>query len=414
MKHWFKHWTKRMLFIMALMGPGIITAIADNDAAGVSTYTLAAANFGYQILIILIPMTILLAVTQEIGARIAIVAEKGLADLIREQFGVRIAIWMYGLLFFINLVVIITDVSGIKSALALFGFNPFITLPLIIAGLYFFVVRTKYSTIEKFFFILIGFYVTYIASAFMAKPDWAAATRSLFVPSGTMSPKFLYVSIAVLGTTITAWGQFFINSYVKDKRIAVDHIRYNKFEVYASAILTNTLTFFIMVAVAVTIFQNQLVITDAAEAAVAIRPFAGNLAGIMLGVGLLIAGILGCVIVALTTAYAFSEFFGYSGSLDEDFRKSKLFYTTLMVQLAIATGVVMLPQISLFTISLIANFINGIFLPVIFYFLYKIANNESIMGQYKNNHWQNFMLVGASVVIMIATSVSVVGSVLGW
>lgn len=414
MKHWFKHWSKRILFIMALMGPGIITAIADNDAAGVSTYTLAAANFGYQILIILIPMTILLAVTQEIGARIAIVAEKGLADLIREQFGVRIAIWMYGLLFFINLVVIITDVSGIKSALALFGFNPFITLPLIIAGLYFFVVRTKYSTIEKFFFILIGFYVTYIASAFMAKPDWAAATRSLLVPSGTMSPKFLYVSIAVLGTTITAWGQFFINSYVKDKRIAIDHIRYNKFEVYAGAILTNTLTFFIMVAVAVTIFQNKLVITDAAEAAVAIQPFAGNLAGIMLGVGLLIAGILGCVIVALTTAYAFSEFFGYSGSLDEDFHKSKLFYTTLMVQLAIATGVVMLPQISLFTISLIANFINGIFLPVIFYFLYKIANNESIMGQYKNNHWQNFMLVGASVVIMIATSVSIVGSVLGW
>lgn len=403
-----------MLFIMALMGPGIITAIADNDAAGISTYTLAASSFGYQILIILIPMTILLAVTQEIGARIAIVAEKGLADLIREQFGVRMAIWMYALLFFINLVVIITNVSGIKSALALFGLNPFITLPLIVAGLYFFVVRTKYSTIEKFFFILIGFYVTYVVSAFLSKPDWAAATRSLFVPSGTMSPKFLYVAIAVVGTTITAWGQFFINSYVKDKRISVDHIKYNKLEVYASAIMTNALTFFIMVAVAVTIFQNQLVITDAAQASVAIRPFAGNLAGVMLGIGLLIAGILGCIIVALTTAYAFSEFFGYSGSLDEDFHKSKLFYSTLLVQLVIATLVVMLPQISLFSISLIANFINGIFLPVVFYFLYKIANNESVMGQYKNNHWQNFMLVGASVVIMIATSVSIIGGILGW
>ncbi|MEK7577436.1 MAG: divalent metal cation transporter [Patescibacteria group bacterium] len=414
MKQWFKHWTKRMLFIMALMGPGIITAIADNDAAGISTYTLAASSFGYQILIILIPMTILLAVTQEIGARIAIVAEKGLADLIREQFGVRMAIWMYALLFFINLVVIITNVSGIKSALALFGLNPFITLPLIVAGLYFFVVRTKYSTIEKFFFILIGFYVTYVVSAFLSKPDWAAATRSLFVPSGTMSPKFLYVAIAVVGTTITAWGQFFINSYVKDKRISVDHIKYNKLEVYASAIMTNALTFFIMVAVAVTIFQNQLVITDAAQASVAIRPFAGNLAGVMLGIGLLIAGILGCIIVALTTAYAFSEFFGYSGSLDEDFHKSKLFYSTLLVQLVIATLVVMLPQISLFSISLIANFINGIFLPVVFYFLYKIANNESVMGQYKNNHWQNFMLVGASVVIMIATSVSIIGGILGW
>ncbi len=403
-----------MLFIAALMGPGIITAVADNDAAGISTYSLAASNFGYQILIILIPMTILLAVTQEIGARIAIVAEKGLADLIREQFGVRVALWMYGLLFFINLVVIITDVSGIKSALALFGLNPLITLPLIIAGLYFFVVRTSYSTIEKFFFILIGFYLTYIASAFMAKPDWGVAVTSLFVPTGTLSPAFLYVSIAVLGTTITAWGQFFINSYVKDKQLSVDTMKYNKIEVYASAVLTNALTFFIMVAVAVAIFQQNIQISSAADAAMAIKPFAGNLAGGMLGVGLLIAGILGCVIVSLTTAYAFSEFFGYSGSLDEDFHKSKLFYSTLLVQLVIATLIVMLPQISLFTISLIANFINGIFLPVVFFFLYKIANNESVMGQYKNNHWQNFMLVGSSILIVIATGVSVVGSVLGW
>lgn len=414
MKHWFKHWFTRVLFIAALMGPGIITAVADNDAAGVSTYSLAAANFGYQIMIILIPMTLLLAITQEIGARIAIVAEKGLADLIREQFGVRIAIWMYSLLFFINLVVIITDVSGIKSALALFGLNPFITLPLIIAGLYFFVVRTKYSTIEKFFFILIGFYVTYIVSAFMAKPDWAVATKSLFIPTGTITPKFLYVSIAVLGTTITAWGQFFINSYVKDKRISIDNIKYNKLEIYLGAILTNALTFFIMVAVAVAIFQNHLTITDAAEASLAIRPVAGNFAGIMLGLGLLISGILGCVIVALTTAYAFSEFFGYSGSLDEDFHKSKLFYSTLLVQLVIATLVVMLPQISLFTISLVSNFLNGICLPIVFFFLYKIANNESIMGQYKNNHWQNFMLVSASLLIILATGISITGSILGW
>lgn len=403
-----------MLFIAALMGPGIITAVADNDAAGISTYSLAASNFGYQILIILIPMTILLAITQEIGARIAIVAEKGLADLIREQFGVRVAIWMYGFLFFINLVVIITDVSGIKSALALFGFNPLITLPILIAGLYLFVVRTSYSTIEKFFFILIGFYLTYIASAFMAKPDWGVAAKSLFIPTGTLSPAFLYVSIAVLGTTITAWGQFFINSYVKDKRLSVDTMKYNKIEVYAGAILTNSLTFFIMVAVAVAIFQQNIQISSAADAAIAIKPFAGNLAGGMLGIGLLIAGILGCVIVSLTTAYAFSEFFGYSGSLDEDFHKSKLFYSTLLVQLIIATLIVMLPQISLFTISLIANFINGIFLPVVFFFLYKIANNESVMGQYKNNHWQNFMLVGSSIVIMIATGVSVAGSILGW
>lgn len=413
MWQYIKYKWKRMFIIMAIVGPGLITAFADNDAAGVATYSVSAAAFGYRMLIILIPITVLLAVTQEIGARLAIVAEKGLGDLIRERFGIRLSIWVYLLLFTVNLAVVLQNVSGIKSALRLFGLNPTIFLPSIIVGLFLFVVLSHYRTIERFFFVLIGFYVTYVISAYMARPDWTLAAKSLVIPQGPFTSRYLFTAIAVLGTTVTAWGQFFINSYVKDKHVSIDNLKYNRWEIYIGAILTDTFTFFMMVAVAATLYVNKIPIIDAAQAAMAIQPFAGNFAGMLFGVGLLVAGMLGCIIVPLTTAYAFSEFFGYSGSLDEDFKKSRLFYVTLLVQLVIGTAIVSIPNVSLFTITLFANFVNGMILPLIFYFLYIFANNETIMGVHKNNKFQNAMLIGSGIVITIGAFVGGVGQVLG-
>jgi len=414
MYYFFYRWKRRLLIALALIGPGIITAVADNDAAGISSFSIAASTFGYQIMIILIPIMVLLAVTQEIGARIAIVAEKGLADLIRERYGVRLAIAMYLLLFLVNLAVVVMDVAGLKAALSLFGLNPTMFLPMIIAGLFAFVVFSNYTIVERFFFVLVLFYITYVASAFLAKPDWGQAVTSLVIPQGGITPRFFYVAIAIVGTTVTAWGQFFINSYVKDKRITLEHLRYNRIEIYLGALITVTLTFFTMVAVAATLFTHNIAIADAADAALAIAPFAGAFATVLFGVGLLFAGVLGCIVVALTTAYAFSEFFGYSGSLDESFRKSRLFYTTLLVQLSIGTIVAMLPGVSLFRITLIANFINGLILPVIFYFLYQFANNEAVMGRYTNTKFQNWMLAGSAVVIVLASLMGLVGQVVGW
>lgn len=414
MYYWLRRWKHRILLALAIVGPGIITAVADNDAAGVSVYTTSAATFGYQIFIILIPMTILLAVTQEIGARIAIVAEKGLADLIRERYGVRTAIAMYAMLFIVNIAVVITDVAGLKSALMLFHLNPYIFLPAIVIFLFLFVVLSSYSVVERFFILLIGFYLTYVASAVLAKPDWILAAKSLVIPAGAITPKFLYVSIAVLGTTVTAWGQFFINSSIKDKHLTIDQIKYSQLEVYLGSLVTDGLTFFMQVAVAATIFAYGIKIADAADAAVAIKPFAGEFAGVLFGIGLLFASIFGVIIVALSTAYAFSEFFGFSGSLDEGFKKSKLFYTTLLIQLVIATVVAMMPGVSLFAITTVANFINGAALPVIFYYLYQFANNKAIMGNHVNNRLQNILLGGSIVVITIATFVGILGQVLGW
>lgn len=413
MMDWIKRQRRRIILALAIVGPGLITAFADNDAAGVSTYSVSAATFGYSMLIVTIPMTILLAVTQEIGSRIAIVAEKGLADLIRERYGVRVAIAMFILMFIVNMAVIVMNISGIKSALALFGLPASVLLPAIVAALFLFVTVTRYNTIERFFFVLIGFYLTYAISAFLAKPDWAAAGSALIMPRGPFSPKFIYTAIAVIGTTITLWGQFFINSYVKDKRLSTEHLKYNRAEVYIGAVLTNTFSFFMMVAVIATLFVNNIAISDAAQASNAIRPFAGDFAGVLFGVGLLIAGMLGCIVVSLTTAYAFSEFFGYSGSLDENFHKSRLFYTTLLVQLLLGTVIVMLQQVSLFSITLVGNFINGAILPVVFYFLYQFANNKRIMGDHRNTRLQNWLLVGSAIVITIASLLALGGQILG-
>lgn len=399
----FSQLKTKFLIILAVVGPGLITAFADNDAGGVATYSVAASKFGYNMLTVLIPVTIVLMITQEIGARIAIVSGKGLADLIRERYGVKISLLIFGLLFFVNFNVVLQDVGGLKAALQLFGINIIIFLPLIIIGLFFFVGLASYAKVEKFFLFLLLFYLAYFASAILAKPDWSLVMKSLLIPEKSVfNLNYIYTAVAVLGTTVTPWGQFFINSYIKDKKITIDKLKYNRLEIYIGAILTDIFSLFMMVAVAATIFQNNIVIQAADEAALAIKPFAGSLAFVFFGVGLLIAGFIGAAIVPLATAYAFAEFFGIEGSLDQRFDKSKLFYGLFFLQIVFAVCIVLLPKVSLFKITLFADFLNGVFLPVIFFFLYRFVNNAEIMGEYRNSKLQNVLLVSSGIVITLA------------
>ncbi len=411
LKH-LRRYKTQLLILIAVVGPGIITAFADNDAGGVATYSVAASKFGYSILTTLIPITVVLMITQEIGGRIAVVTGKGLADLIRERYGIRITVIIFGLLCFVNFGVILQDVSGLKSALQLFQLDYRIFLPLIIGILFLTITKASYSKIERFFLFLIFFYMTYVFSAILAKPDWGLVAKSIFVPDKKVTFDYLYTSIAVLGTTVTAWGQFFINSYVKDKKLDAEKLGYNQIEIYIGALLTDLISLFIMVAVIATIFRNAVPIEDAASAALAIKPFAGELASFSFAAGLLVAGFIGCAIVPLATAYAFSEFFGYEGSLDVSFNKSKLFYSLFLFQIVLGMIFVFLPQISLFQITLYADFLNGIFLPIIFFFLYRFANDRSIMGKYKNTRLQNILLVSSGVVITIAALLGGIGEFL--
>lgn len=413
MKKIIKSLKIKLLIIMAVVGPGLITAFADNDAGGVATYSVAASKFGYAMLTTIIPITVVLMITQEIGSRLAVVTGKGLGDLIREKFGIRVSVLIFTLLFIVNFGVIIQDVGGLRDGLSLFNLNLWIFLPVVIGFLFLFITKASYAKVEKFFLFLIVFYIAYFISAILAKPDWGLVAKSLVFPQEKVSFGYLYTSIAVLGTTVTAWGQFFINSYVKDKKLTVDRIRYNQAEIYFGAFLTDIISLFMMVAVAATIFANKVQINGAADAALAIRPFAGELAGILFGGGLIIAGFIGAAIVPLATAYAFSEFFGYEGSLDVNFSKSQLFYGFFIVQVLLGVAVVSIPNFSLFKITLYADFLNGIFLPIIFFFLYKFANDRELMGKYKNSTLQNILLIFCGVAITVGSLVGAFGSLFG-
>jgi Mn2+/Fe2+ NRAMP family transporter len=351
----------------------------------------------------LIPITIVLMITQEIGSRIAVVTGKGLGDLIRERYSIKISLLIFALLFLVNFGVIIQDIGGLKDGLGLFDMNVFFFLPLLLIFLFIFITKASYKKIENFFLFLILFYLAYFISAILAKPDWGLVAKSLFVPEKKdLNFDYFYTSIAVLGTTVTAWGQFFINSYVKDKKLTPDKLIYNQWEIYIGAILTDVFSLFMMVAVIATLFVHGIQIQGAADAAIAIKPFAGALASLAFGLGLLIAGFLGAAIVPLATAYAFSEFFGFEGSLDEDFSASKMFYIFFLIQITLGAIAVMFPSISLFKITLYADFLNGIFLPIIFFFLYRFANDKDLMGHYTNTKLQNFLLIAAGVIITLA------------
>ncbi len=405
---------KNFIIILAVFGPGIITAFADNDAGGVATYTTAAAQFGYLAITTLIPITLVLAITQEIGVRIAIVTGKGLADLIRERFGIRATLAVFAGLFFVNYGVILQNLSGLKSALELFHLPYLIFLPLLLSFLFFVILKANYQKIQQFFFVLIFFYIAYLISAFLAHPDWTQSVQALFVPKGEFSFSYIYTSIAVLGTTVTAWGQFFINSYIKDKKLKVEDLHFSQLEIGIGAVLTNLFSFFMMVAVIATMYVNKISVTGASDAALAMKPLAGELAGTLFGFGLLVAGFLGLAIVPLATSYAFSEFFGYQGTLNDDFQKSKLFYGFFLIQILLGAVVVFIPSFSLFKITLLADFCNGMMLPVIFFYLYKIANDEELMGKYKNTRIKNILLVSSGVIISFGTVLGGIGKILGW
>jgi Mn2+/Fe2+ NRAMP family transporter len=283
----------------------------------------------------------------------------------------------------------------------------------VIAFLFLFITKASYAKVEKFFLFLIFFYIAYFVSAILSKPDWGLVGKSLIMPTGKITFDYLYTSIAVLGTTVTAWGQFFINSYVKDKKLTVDRIGYNRLEIYVGAFMTDIVSLFMMVAVAATVFAHNVYIQGAADAALAIKPFAGDLAGVMFGAGLIVAGFIGAAIVPLATAYAFSEFFGYEGSLDVNFSRSRLFYGFFIIQVLFGVVAISFPNFALFKFTLYADFINGLFLPIIFFFLYKFANDKEIMGKYRNTKIQNILLVGSGLVITCAALVGGIGSFLG-
>jgi Mn2+/Fe2+ NRAMP family transporter len=404
---WKQSW-KRILLFLAVFGPATITAMADNDATGVATYSISGAQLGYPILFLLVIITALLAITQEMGTRLTLVTRRGLADSIREQYGVRVAIFMFAALFIANLGTIIADLAAIKATSGMLNLPALPAVIVILVIAFLLITRGDYRLTQRLMLFSSLFFFAYIFSAVKAHPNWGAAFSNLIYPHGVKVTShylhdYLIIGMGVLGTTITPWGQFFISSFVSDKRIDRQHIFYSQMETYWGAFLTNFFSFFMIVATAATLFTHGIPLISGEEAALAIKPFAGNIAGELFAVGIINAGFMGLVVVSLSTAYAFAEFFGLSGSLNDSFKQSKTFYILYITQLVIAFVVVLFPEVSFFQLVVATQVVNAIALPVIFYYLIQLTNNPGMMREYVNSTFQRVFAVACTIVIVAAS-----------
>ena len=416
-RFFFSSLGKRLLIFLSVFGPATITAMADNDAGGVATYSVAGAKLGYPILFPLLIITVLLGVTQEMGMRLTVITRKGLADLIREKWGVKASLLIFISLLIANMGTLFTELSAVKTTSAMFNLPGIPFMIVIVLVSFVFVTKGNYKLTQNIMLVACLFYLCYVFSAIKAKPDWGLAFSNLLYPHGvpmtsTYMRDFLIIGMGVLGTTITPWGQFFISSFAFDKKIEKGKVSYSQLETYWGAFLTDFFSFFMIVATAATLFVNQIPLVSGEQAALAIKPFAGNLAGALFALGILNAGFMGMVIVSLSTAYAFAEFFGLSGSLNDTFDKSKVFYFLFIGQLTVAALVNFLPGISLFELAVATQVVNAIALPLVFFFLIKLTSSKELMGEFANNRFQKYFAIVCTIVIVVAAMFTVVTVVL--
>lgn len=413
-RRFFSSFWKKVLLFLSVFGPATITAMADNDAGGVATYSIAGAKLGYPILFLLPVITLLLAITQEMGMRLTVITRRGLADLIRERYGVRASVFMFGTLLLANIGTLVTELSAVKTTSVIFGVPPVPAVIVIVIIAFALITRGNYKATQSIMLVACVFFLVYIFSAVKAKPDWGLALTNLVYPhhdlvfTKSYLKDYLIIGMGVLGTTITPWGQFFVSSFAYDKKIESGKVWMSQLETYWGAFLTDFFSFFMIVATAATLFVNHIILDSGERAAMAIEPFAGKIASQLFAIGILNAGFMGLVIVSLSTAYAFAEFFGLSGSLDDSFKKSKTFYILYVSQLVIATVFVIVSNVNLFQVALVTQIINAVALPLVFYFLIQLTSDHDLMGKFVNNGFQkNFAIVG-SIVIVLASIFTIV------
>ena len=409
-------WVKRILVILAIFGPATITAMADNDASGVATYSIAGAQLGYPILFLLLIITILLGVTQEMGIRLALITRKGLADLIREKFGVKASLFIFASLVIANMGTIIVDMAAVKTTTGLLNIPAWPAVVLMVLVTFIFVTKGNYRLTQTIMLFSCLFYLAYIISAVQAKPDWGLALSNLLFPHGVaFTPaywkSYLLIGMGVLGTTITPWGQFFISSFAFDKNIEAKNLRYSQAETYWGAFLTDFFSFFMIIATAATLFVHHISLQSGEQAALAIEPFAGQLAGTLFAIGILNAGFMGIVVVSLSTAYAFAEFFGVRGSLNSSYSQSKPFYILFLGQLLVAAVVALIPGISLFQLVIATQALNAMTLPLVFYYLIHLTSSKDLMAGHANSRFQTNFAIVATVIIFLASLLTLAAAI---
>lgn len=403
----FKQFFIRFLPVIAIIGPGIISGSVDNDAGGITTYSLAGANFGYSLLWVLFITTFSLAVTQEVGARMGLATGKGLASLIREKFGIRWTSFIMIVLLLANIGTIAAEFAGIAAAFEIFHISKFFSVPITAVLVYLVVIKGSYKKLERLFLVSSAFYLVYIFSAILSHPDWTQGIVAVVTPHMQLKKEYFLTLIAVIGTTITPWGQFFIQDYVVDKKLTKDDLRVERMDVFFGSFLTNFISFFIIVACAATLFIHGQNISDAKQAALALVPLAGQFAGLLFGFGLLNASLFGAALVPVSTAYVVTEAFGFESGLNYSFKEAPEFYSLFAFLLIIGALIVVIPFFPLLTILFISQAINAVLLIPILIFLLILSNDKKLLNGYANSKIINVVL--AITVLGIALSSIIYG-----
>jgi NRAMP (natural resistance-associated macrophage protein)-like metal ion transporter len=395
---------RRVALFLAVMGPGLITASVDNDAGGITTYSLAGAQFGTKLLWTLGPITVALIVVQEMSARMGVVTGKGLADLIRENFGVRTTFWVSVALVIANLANTIAEFAGVAASLQIFHVPPWVSVPLVAVGVWALVLKGSNRLVEKVFLVASLLYVAYPISLVLAKPDWGEVALAAVTPTFQANGAYVAMLIGLVGTTIAPWMQFYQQAAVVEKRIDVDELRYTRIDVVLGCIVTDVVAFSIVMACAATLHKQGISIQTADQAALALAPLAGKYASWLFAFGLFNASLFAAAILPLSTAYFVTESAGWESGLDRKWGEAKQFYWLFTGIVAVGAGVVLIPRLPLIRIMLVSQIVNGMLLPFVLIYMLRLANDEKLMGVHRNGRWLNAVAWTTTVVMIALTA----------
>jgi Mn2+/Fe2+ NRAMP family transporter len=412
-----KGWKARLALVLAVVGPGFITANVDNDAGGIFTYSQAGAEFGYSLLWTMIPITVALVVVQEMASRMGAVTGKGLSDLIREEFGFRVTFWLMLALIITNFGNVVAEFAGVASSLELFGISRYIVVPLAAAVVWVLVVQGTYGSVEKIFLAASAFYVCYIIAALLAHPDWkAAAVATVSRPSGTgmRTYGYLFMVIGLVGTTIAPWMQFYLQASIVEKGITARQYAASRWDVILGCLFTDVVAWFIIVACAATLYaKGHPDIKDAADAAQALRPLAGQYAYLLFAAGLFNASLFAASILPISTAYAVCEGLGFESGVDKKFHEAPVFYWLYTALIVAGAGVLLIPKFPIVHIILLSQVVNGAVLPFVLIFMLLLINDGELMGEHINSRPYNiiaWVTVAVMLVLTLAYVISQFGS----
>jgi Mn2+/Fe2+ NRAMP family transporter len=401
---------KTLLMFLAILGPGIITGSVDNDAGGITTYSVAGAAYGYRLLWTLVPSFLLLVVVQEMNARMGIVTGKGLADLIRENFGVKITLFIFIGLVLANIGNTATEFAGVAGSLMIFGVSKYISVPIVAVVVWILVTKGNYRTVERIFLFFSFCLLSYIVSAVLGKPDWGQIGRDFVRPEMRLSGAYVAMVLGIVGTTVCPWMQFYMQSAVIEKKLKIENYRYEVWDVIIGCTATVVVAFFIMVSCAATLNKNGLVINEAQDAAVALKPFAGAFASQLFAFGLFIASIFSATILPLATAFFVCEAFGFEAGINKKIQEAPQFYALFAFIMTVSVLIILAPRAPLIAITIWTQVLNAVLLPVVIYSMIRMVNNRKIMGDHVNNRFQNVVGWAGTIILVVLTVVLLLDS----